>query len=112
MTGSRFLNPSAEPERSNHLDASVQLTSAPRTRRFLRSVLGQFAWYRDRLAAMSAAEIVHRIVETATKQTARRYNGGWEAVQPSGPLAMIPGIRSRIIASSSDLSALITCAAH
>ena len=111
MTGSRFSIPSAEPGRSNHLDASVQLMSAQRTGRFLRSVLGQFAWYRDRLAAMSAAEIVHRVVETATKQTARRHNGGWEAVEPSGPLAMIPGIRSRIIASSSDLSALITCEA-
>lgn len=76
-------------------------------RRFLRSVLGRFAWYRDRLAAMSAAEIIHRLVETATKQTARRHNGGWGAVQPSGPLTMIPGIRSRIIASSPDLSALI-----
>jgi Heparinase II/III-like protein/Heparinase II/III N-terminus len=77
-------------------------------RRFLRSVLGRFAWYRNRLAAMSAAEIVHRVVETATKQTARRHNGGWDAVEPFGPLTTIPGIRSRIIASSSDLSALIT----
>lgn len=111
LTGSRFLTPSAEPERSNHSDASVQVTPAPRTRRSLRSVLDQFAWYRGRLAAMSAAEIVHRAVETATKQTARRHHGGWEAVEPSGPLGMIPGIRSRIIASSSDLSALITCEA-
>jgi hypothetical protein len=74
----------------------------------LRSVLGRFAWYRDRLAAMSAAETVHRLVETATKQTARRHNGGWDAVEAFGPLTMIPGIRSRIIASSADLSALIT----
>jgi len=77
----------------------------------LRSVLGRFAWYRDRLAAMSAAEIVHRVVETATKQTARRHIGGWDAIGPSGPLTILPGIRSRIIASSPDLSALITCEA-
>jgi len=76
-------------------------------RRFLRSVLGRVAWYRDRLAAMSGAEIVHRVVETASKQTARRHNGGWDGVEPIGPLAMIPGIRSRVLASSSDLSALI-----
>jgi uncharacterized heparinase superfamily protein len=74
----------------------------------LRSVLGQFAWYRDRLSAMSAGEIIHRLVETATKQTARRHNGGWDAIEPSGPLTMVPGIRSRIIASSPDLSALIS----
>jgi hypothetical protein len=73
----------------------------------LRSVLGRAAWYRDRLAAMSAAEIVHRVVEAATKQTARRHNGGWDAIVPFGPLAVIPGIRSRIVASSSDLSALV-----
>jgi hypothetical protein len=79
--------------------------------RFFKSVLGRFAWYRDRLAAMGAAEFVHRLVETATKQTARRHNGGWDAVEPLGPLATIPGIRSRIIASSSNLSALITCEA-
>jgi hypothetical protein len=70
--------------------------------------LDRFAWYRDRLAAMSAAEIVHRVVETATKQTARRHNGGWDAVKTFGPLTTIPGIRSRIAASSPDLSALIT----
>lgn len=74
----------------------------------MRSVLGQFAWYRDRLAAMSAAEIVHRLAETVTKQTARRHNGGWDAIEPSGPLTMIPGLRSRVIASSPDLCALIT----
>jgi Heparinase II/III-like protein/Heparinase II/III N-terminus len=74
----------------------------------LRSALGRFAWYRDRLAAMSAPEIFHRLVETAARQTARRHSGGWGAVEPSGPLAMIPGIRSRIIASSSDLSSLIS----
>ncbi|MBR0935655.1 alginate lyase family protein [Bradyrhizobium jicamae] len=70
------------------------------------SALGRLVWYRNRLAAMSAAEIVHRVVETATKQTARRHSGGWEAVEPVGPLAIIPGIRSRIAASSPDLSAL------
>jgi hypothetical protein len=73
----------------------------------LRSVLGRAAWYRDRLAAMSTAEIVHRLVETANKQTARRYNGGWDAVEPSGPLMTIPGVRSRITASPTDLSALV-----
>ena len=73
----------------------------------MRSVLSRAAWYRDRLAAMSAAEIVHRVVETATKQTARRHNGGWDAITPVGPLTMIAGIRSRIVASSSDLSALV-----
>ena len=77
----------------------------------MRSVLGRAAWYRDRLAAMSAAEIVHRLVETANKQTARWHSGGWEGVESFGPLTTIPGIRSRIIASSSDLSALISCEA-
>src|SRR5262249_43942503 len=73
----------------------------------LRSVLSQFAWYGNRLAAMSAAEIVHRVVETANKQTARRHYGGWDAVEPSGPLGMMHGLRPRILGSSSDLSALI-----
>jgi Heparinase II/III N-terminus len=60
---------------------------------------------------MSAAEIVHRLVESANKQTARRHSGGWEGVDSFGPLTTMPGIRSRIIASSPDLSALITCEA-
>ncbi|MEH2609787.1 heparinase II/III family protein [Bradyrhizobium sp. AZCC 1693] len=72
------------------------------------SVFGRIAWYRDRLAAMSAAEIAHRVRETASRQAARRHDGGWDAVEPFGPLTMIPGIRSRIIAASPDLSALIT----
>lgn len=70
--------------------------------------MGRAAWYRDRLAAMSAAEIVHRLVETANKQTARRHSGGWEGVEAFGPLATIPDVSSRIAASSSDLSALIS----
>jgi hypothetical protein len=51
------------------------------------------------------------VVETATKQAARRHNAGWNAIQPFGPLTIIPGIRSRIVASSSDLSALIAAEA-
>jgi hypothetical protein len=47
------------------------------------------------------------VVETATKQTARRHSAGWDAIEPFGPLTTIPGIRFRIGASSSDLSALI-----
>ncbi|WP_284267092.1 alginate lyase family protein [Bradyrhizobium iriomotense] len=77
----------------------------------MKSVLGRAAWYRDRLAAMSAAEIAHRLVETASKQTARWHSGGWDGVESFGPLTTIPGIRSRVIASSSDLSALISCEA-
>jgi hypothetical protein len=80
-------------------------------RGFLRSVLDRVAWYRDRLAAMSAAEAVHRLVETAAKQTARRQSGGWDAVEPIGSLTMIPALRSRISASSPELSALIGCEA-
>src|SRR3989442_11416340 len=57
---------------------------------------------------MSAAETVHRLVETAAKQTARRHNGGWDAIEPIGSLATIPGIRSRSSALSRDLSRLIT----
>lgn len=77
----------------------------------MRSALNRLAWYRDRLAAMSAAEIAHRVVETANKQTARRHSGGWDAIRTFGPLSTIPGFRSRIAASSPDLSALITCEA-
>jgi len=79
--------------------------------RMLRAALDRLGWYRDRLAAMSAAEIVHRVVETAGKQTARWHNRGWDAVEPVGPLATIPGIRSRIAGSPPDLSGLIACEA-
>lgn len=74
----------------------------------MRSALGRAAWYRGRLAAMSTAEIVHRVVETAAKQTARRHNGGWDAIESFGPLTTISEIRSRILTSSSDLSVLVT----
>ena len=40
---------------------------------------------------MSAAKMAHRLVEAAAKQTARRHNGGWGAVEAFGPLTMIPG---------------------
>lgn len=71
------------------------------------SALSRLAWYRGRLAAMSSPEIFHRLVETAAKHTGRRRSGGWGAIEPSGPLAVIPGIRSRIIACPPELSALI-----
>lgn len=69
--------------------------------------LGRIAWYRDRLAAMSPAEIVHRLVETASKQTARWHSRGWSAVETFGPLAIIPHIGARITTSSPDLAAVI-----
>ncbi|MGH6679801.1 MAG: hypothetical protein ACREDL_12935, partial [Bradyrhizobium sp.] len=56
---------------------------------------------------MSLAEIVHRVVETASKQTARWHSRGWNAVETSGPLAIIPDIAARITASFPDLAAVI-----
>jgi uncharacterized heparinase superfamily protein len=57
---------------------------------------------------MTAAEIVHRLIETTTRQNARRHSGGWDSIKPRGPLTMMPKIGSRIISCSLDLSALIT----
>ena len=73
----------------------------------MRSALGRVAWYRDRLAAMSTLEIVHRVAEAAAKQMGRRHSGGWDTIEPVGPLAGIPGIGDRILALPSHLSALI-----
>lgn len=73
----------------------------------MRFALGRVAWYRDRLAAMNTSEIVHRVVETAAKQIGRRHNGGWDRIEPFGPLAAIPGVGARIHALPSDLLALI-----
>lgn len=106
ISDTRFTNADVAPTLSFVAMLETQLHQPCEV--LLRSVLRRLAWYRGRLAAMSAAEIVHRLVETANKQAARRHNGGWGAVEPFGPLAAIPGIRSRIVASAPHLSAVIT----
>src|SRR3954451_12314208 len=73
----------------------------------LRPVLDRFTWYHARLVQMDAAEIAHRLVEGAAKQTSRRLSRGWEAVQSVGSLAMMPAVASRICDLPPDISALV-----
>lgn len=73
----------------------------------MRSFRERFAWYCARLSAMGAAEIVHRSMEAAAKQAARRHNHGWDAVKPVDPLASLSGVAVRTLASPPDVAALV-----
>ena len=56
---------------------------------------------------MDTREIVHRLVEGATKQFSRRLTQGWDAIKPIGPLASLPGIADRMRNCQPDLAAAI-----
>ena len=56
---------------------------------------------------MDTKEIVHRLVEGATKQVSRRLPQGWDAIKPIGPLASLPGIANRMRNCQPDLAAVI-----
>ena len=45
---------------------------------------------------MGTKEIVHRLVEGATKQYSRRLPQGWEPFKPIGPLVSLPDIADRM----------------
>ena len=62
------------------------------TPKLTRSHRERLAWYWARTAKMDAREIVHRVVEGATKQLSRRLTQGWDAIKPAGTLASFPGI--------------------
>lgn len=87
--------------------AAVGMKSINDLKLLSRPVLDRLAWYHARLAAMAPAEIAHRLVEAAAKQASRQRSRGWEAVEPVGSLAMMPGVASRIHAASLDISSLI-----
>ena len=55
-----------------------------------RSHRERLAWYWARTAQMDAKEIVHRVVEGATKQLSRRLTQGWDAIKPAGTLVPLP----------------------
>src|SRR5215831_17978785 len=87
------------------------MKSIKRLKLLLRPALDRFAWYHARLVAMDAAEIAHRLVEAAAKQTSRRLSRDWEAVESVGSLAMMPAVASRICALPPDISRLVACEA-
>ena len=62
----------------------------------IRSNRERLTWYWTRTAGMDAREIVHRLVEGATKQFSRRLTQGWDAIKPIGPLASLAGIADRM----------------
>ena len=62
----------------------------------IRSNRERLAWYWARTARMDAREIVHRLVEGATKQFSRSLTQGWDAIKPIGPLASLAGIADRM----------------
>lgn len=73
----------------------------------MKSLKNRFAWYHARLAAMGPAEIVYRTIEVVSKQTARRYNTGWEGVKAVGNLAILPEITNRLRAGPADVAILV-----
>ena len=68
------------------------------------SVRERIAWYSGRATNMGTREIVHRLVEVATKQYSRRLAQGWDAIQAIGPLALLPGDADRMRDCQPDLA--------
>jgi hypothetical protein len=71
------------------------------------SVRERIAWYSGRATNMGTREIVHRLVEVATKQYSRRLAQGWDAIQAIGPLALLPGDADRMRDCQPDLAVSI-----
>jgi hypothetical protein len=64
-------------------------------------------WYYARLSAMSPPEILHRSLEAAAKQAARRLNHSWETVNPGGSLNSILNVATRALACPPEVAAVV-----
>jgi hypothetical protein len=58
----------------------------------LRSRLARLRWYRNRLASMSAPEIIHRVEEAAKRRAARRRRYDFRAWVRDDTLPSLPGL--------------------
>ena len=56
---------------------------------------------------MGKKEIVHRLIEGATKQVSRRLPQGWETFKPIGPLVSLPDLANRMRNCQPELAAVI-----
>ncbi len=71
------------------------------------SIVNRLRWYKYRLAAMSAAEIMHRIKEGARRRCDRSRAGGFAAIAHDyGELPQIPGLLANIDAWNTPTSLL------
>ena len=69
----------------------VSTHSAPERGDYQNRAVGRFAWYANRLRGMSAAEIVHRLVEQVKRGSAGRRRFGWSAFDVGdGPVPRLP----------------------
>ena len=62
----------------------------------MRRIWATAKWYRDRAAAMSFSETVHRSVELVRKLRGNRFNRDWDAIPVTGDLAVLPDLRDRL----------------
>ncbi|KQP38297.1 heparinase [Methylobacterium sp. Leaf104] len=71
-------------------------------------------WYIGRLAAMSPAEIAHRVGEVAKKSLSRRRSYDWTSFPvTAGPAPVIPGLRDAFLENSSpDLTEAVRAASR
>ena len=62
---------------------------------------GNVGWYARRLAAMSAAEVAHRVIEQAKRRIDRVHRWGWEAFGGfGGAVAGLPGLEPNLSAEA------------
>jgi len=61
-----------------------------------RGRIARALWYAHRLAAMSPAEIGHRVVEQGRRRRLRRHEPAFHVAD--GPLPVFPGVRERLLA--------------
>lgn len=74
----------SEPDRTSSADG-------PASGSRLASRAGKIAWYANRLAAMDAGEIAHRLHEQAKRRSARWQKAGWPAFDThDGPIRGLP----------------------
>jgi len=51
---------------------------------------GRIAWYVNRLRAMDAHEIAHRVIEAAKRRAAKHRSYSWQSFEAQGPLPALP----------------------
>jgi Heparinase II/III-like protein/Heparinase II/III N-terminus len=61
----------------------------------MRSLPNIARWYRDRLAAMSFREALHRVAELALKIDGYRFNRDWNNIPAAGDLTTLPDLGDR-----------------
>jgi hypothetical protein len=73
----------------------------------MRSLPATAKWYRDRIAAMSFPETLHRVAELARKLSGYRFNRDWNKIPVKENLATLPELQSQWNFLSAELKGIV-----